>query len=316
MGSRERLKGLNAQGLLRQALGDASSTDASAEEDFPTIAGFQIRSVIGRGAAGIVFEACQESLQRPVAIKLLSRQHLADELLRERLTREARQMASLRHPHIVAVHDFVATRDGGAGIVMELVTGPSLRQLLRKSSPLSLEQSLHLGVQIADALDTVHQAGLTHRDLKPENILIDAADGAKVTDFGIAYSDDGAPRLTLTGMSLGTDGYMPPEQAEGRPVDERCDIYSLGVVLYEMLMGSLPRGRIDQLNARCQDVPENVCAILTGALQPDREKRIASMMEFREELLALQSSAREAKQPDGLMAKLKRISGTILRRTK
>jgi serine/threonine-protein kinase len=316
MDRRERLKGLNARGLLRQALGDTSPPDTSSEETFPTFAGFQTRSVLGRGATGVVYEGWQESLQRPVAIKVLSRQHMVDELLRERLMREARQMASLHHPHIVAVHDFISTGDGGAGIVMELVSGPSLRQLLRESAKLSVHRSLDLGVQIADALATVHQAGLTHRDLKPENILIDGDVGAKVTDFGIAYSDDGAPRLTLTGMSLGTDGYMPPEQSEGRSVDERCDIYSLGVVLYEMLNGTLPRGRIDQMVSHCPGLPDGVCATLVRALQPDREKRIATMLEFREELAALRASAHAPKKAVGLLETLRQAFSAIWHRSK
>lgn len=304
MNRRRRLEGLNAKALLKQSVNEAPS---SMPVDLPKVPGFEVRSILGRGSTGMVLEAWQEEPARAVALKVLTPEHMADVLLRERLEREAQVMARLQHPHIVAVHDFLIAEDGSAAIVMELVSGPTLRHVLRDHGKLPPVQAVTWGRQMASALQCVHEAGLTHRDLKPENVLVDGDGHLRVTDFGIAFSDDGAPRLTLTGTRLGTDGYMAPEQANALQVDARSDVYSLGVVLFELLQGALPSGRIDRVTSSCAGVPESLCAVLMRSLQPSPAERLASMREFEQ---ALQEVEAELSQ-EGTEGWLERFRQTV-----
>src|SRR5262249_32223923 len=205
----------------------------------------EMQAVLGQGGMGAVYKARQTKLDRLVAVKILPPEVARDPAFAERFTREARSLARLNHPHIVTVHDF-GDVDGLYYFTMEYVDGHNLRHLL-EAGALSTAQVLAVLPQICDALQYAHDVGLVHRDIKPENLLIDHKGRGKNADFGLAKLVGLTPTyLTLTGTHevMGTLLYMAPEQMKrSHTVDHRADIYSLGVVLYEMLTGELPLGR-------------------------------------------------------------------------
>jgi eukaryotic-like serine/threonine-protein kinase len=252
-------------------------------DDAPAVPGYEIFRLLGAGGMGRVWLARQTSLDRLVAVKVLAMRGAAATQWLDRLEREARSMARLSHPHIVAVYDFVRLEEGGAAIVMEWVGSGSLREKwLVPGKPVRDWRSvLAIARQVASALVAAHGAGIVHRDLKPENILV-AVDGtAKVTDFGLALPlGPESQRLTLSGTSVGTLGYMAPEQVEGREVDGRADLYSLGVMLYEMLTGLKPQGHFDPPGRLRRDLPSGLEALVMQCLRTRPEKRLASAQEF------------------------------------
>jgi serine/threonine protein kinase len=208
---------------------------------------YRLQSLIAKGGMAEVWEAVDDILGRPVAVKVLHPHLAADESFRERFRREAIAAARLAHPNVVATFD-TGTDGGITFIVMELVDAPTLRQVLNETGPLPPGRAVHITEQVADALQYAHRAGVVHRDIKPANILV-ARDGrVKVADFGIAKAvEDSEPdrphpseALTGTGSIVGTAQYLSPEQVDGRAVDGRADVYALGVVLYEMLCGRPP----------------------------------------------------------------------------
>jgi serine/threonine protein kinase/Tol biopolymer transport system component len=202
-----------------------------------TIGRYRIVDELGRGGMAIVYKAWQASLERFVALKVLPAYFQHDPEFLARFHREALAAARLNHPNIITVYD--SGEIGGVHfIAMEYVEGGSLRGRLA-SGPMGLQETVTILAQIASALDFAHDRGLIHRDIKPANILFTADGRPKVTDFGIARASDGV-QLTRTGVLMGTPEYMAPEQAEGRPVDHRTDLYALGVVLYQMLTGRAP----------------------------------------------------------------------------
>jgi hypothetical protein len=199
---------------------------------------------IGRGGMSTVYRAFDTVLERAVAIKLMHREIAADSDQLERFRREARSVARLNHPHIVTVIDAgeEASDDGAGGtpyIVLEYVQGETLKQLIRREGSLEITQAIAYSIEIARALGAAHERMIVHRDVKPQNILISEEGGAKITDFGIArtLTEEG---LTVAGRVLGTTDYVSPEQALGQAVTGQSDLYSLGVVLYEMLTGQVP----------------------------------------------------------------------------
>ena len=202
---------------------------------------YHVESEIGRGGMSVVYRARDKRLNRPVAIKVLPPELAYDSAIRLRFTREAQTSAQLSHPHIVPIYD-VGERSGVAYFVMAHVTGGNLATLLGRAPRPPIEEVRRIVREIADALEYAHERGVVHRDIKPDNILLDADGGrAMVTDFGIARAIEAGSRLTVTGIAVGTPAYMSPEQAMGeREVDGRSDIYSLGVVAYQMLTGRLP----------------------------------------------------------------------------
>lgn len=199
---------------------------------------YEIRSLLGRGGMATVYLARQKSMDRDVAIKIMARELADDEEFVARFEHEAQLIARLQHPHILPVIDF-GREDKHIYIVMRLVRGGSLDDRL-KEGPLPLNLASRMLDQIASALSFAHEQGIIHRDLKPNNVLLDERNNPYLTDFGIAKMLAGTTKLTATGKILGTPAYMAPEQWRGDPVDARTDIYSLGVMLYEMVLGRLP----------------------------------------------------------------------------
>ncbi len=212
---------------------------------------YQIVKLIGEGGMGRVFQARQTSMNRMVALKILRRQLAGDTQLLDRFEREAMSVSRLRHPNTITIYDYGRTEDGFLFMAMELLGGRSLYSLLRDVGPLNLPRALHIFEHVCGAVSEAHDLGIVHRDLKPENIQIDEVandpDYAKVLDFGIAkivHGDQDAAAeqktLTLAGAVFGTPHYMSPEQVHGLKIDHRTDIYSLGIILFEMLAGRPP----------------------------------------------------------------------------
>ncbi len=230
-----------------QAPASDEFTVPTAEELTKLLPQFRVEAELGRGGMGVVYRGVQLNLERPVAIKLLAPHLAANPAFAERFAREARALARLSHPNIVAVHDF-----GQAGsffyLVMEFVDGANLRHVMREGR-IEPKQALEIVPQICDALQYAHDEGIVHRDIKPENILLDKRGRVKIADFGLAKllshrPDEANFTLTQSHQVLGTPRYMAPEQFEWPlTTDHRADIYSLGVVFYEMLTGELPMGR-------------------------------------------------------------------------
>jgi serine/threonine protein kinase/dienelactone hydrolase len=266
---------------------------------------YEILSRIGAGGMGEVYRARDTRLERVVAIKVLSRGLLTDEPARRRFRKEALALARLSHPNIAAVYD-VGDQEGVDYLVMECVPGMSLAQKL-KSGPLPAMEVTSLGVQIASALEEAHEQGVVHRDLKPANIMVTPKGHAKVLDFGLAklLAPVEAGEVTMsveaTHGPVGTLLYMSPEQAEGKVVDSRTDLWSFGVVLYESLAGKAPfegRSALAILRAITQDTPKPLCKLRTDtpeeadrivshALEKDVTKRYQSASEMSRDLSAV-----------------------------
>jgi eukaryotic-like serine/threonine-protein kinase len=258
---------------------------------------YDLEEVVDHGGMSSVYLGYDRMLERNVALKVLHPQYRDDPEYVERFRREARAVAQLSHPHIVTVIDR-GVSDGHQFIVFEYVKGENLKQLITRTGPLPVRRVLELGIQIADALAFAHAHDIVHRDVKPQNILVDGSGDAKVTDFGIARTLDVERGVTQTGTVLGTSNYLSPEQAEGAPVTPASDVYSLGVVLYELLTGDVPfRGDNlvvvamkhvtehppDLLEQR-RDVPPRLARAVEHALEKSPERRFPSMDAFATEL--------------------------------
>ncbi len=208
---------------------------------------YRVERVLGEGGTGTVYEVLHESLGRRFAMKVLRREVAADAAIASRFIQEARATASLKHPHIVSITDFGRLPDTTPYFVMERLVGQTLAHVCNVGGQLPVDRSVHIVLQVADALAAAHDAGIVHRDLKPENLFLvgridgesKGGDDVRVVDFGAAKIS-GATRITKTGIVFGTPHYMSPEQASGQPVDHRADIYALGVIMYELFSGHLP----------------------------------------------------------------------------
>jgi DNA-binding NarL/FixJ family response regulator len=267
-----------------------------------TFAGHRIDAVAGTGGMGVVYRATDLALDRPVALKLVAPALAADPVFRTRFQRECRLAAGLDHPHVVPV--FHAGEEGGRlYVTMRLVEGTDLRALLQEQGALEPRRAVGLIAQIADALDEAHAHGLVHRDVKPANILIRERNGSEhayLTDFGVSKHRQGDPELTGTGLAIGTADYIAPEQAQGRDVDGRADVYSLACVLFQALTGQIPfegGSDIDKLWAHVHtappdlhairpDLPAGLAAALTTALGKDPDDRHPSAGAFARDALA------------------------------
>ncbi|NKI36586.1 protein kinase [Wenzhouxiangella sp. XN79A] len=203
------------------------------------IGDYEIISELGRGGMGVVYMAREESLQRNVAIKMLGNQLVNDDAVAERFIREARVVADLNHPNLVQVFR-VDRHEDQPYFVMEFVEGDSLKALIQRERQMQPTRALKILQEVASGLAAAHDKGVVHRDIKPENIMLTRYGGVKVVDFGIARDENAETRLTTTGIGLGTPNYLSPEVCLSQDVDQRSDIFSLGVVLFEMLTGDTP----------------------------------------------------------------------------
>ena len=224
---------------------------------------YRLASKLGSGGMSTVYLAQDEVLDRPVAVKLLHREisEEADQL--ERFRREARAAARLSHPNLVSVID-AGEDEGRPYIVFEYVEGETLKRRIQHEGGLPVDEAVAYAIEIGRGLIAAHGRKLVHRDVKPQNVLIDPDGRAKVTDFGIARSLE-AKGLTATGRVLGTTDYVSPEQAMGEDVDERSDVYSLGIVLYEMLTGDVPFHAETQVGVAMKHVNEPLPDVLVEA---------------------------------------------------
>jgi len=252
--------------------------------------GLEIIELLGQGGMGAVYKARQKQLDRIVALKILPPEVGKDPAFAERFTREARSLAKLNHPHIVTVYEF-GQSDDLYYFIMEFVDGTDLRHVIRKGD-LAAAEALTIVPQVCEALQYAHEEGVVHRDIKPENILLDKRGQVKIGDFGLAkLLDRPATAYTLTQphQRMGTPLYMAPEQIEGaHQVDHRADIYSLGVVFYEMLTGQLPIGRFAPPSQKVHvDVRLDEVVLRSLEHEPERRYQHASEIKTDVELIAV-----------------------------
>jgi serine/threonine-protein kinase len=293
---------------LGEALGDA----------------YTIEGEVGRGGMGVVYRARDERLQRRVAIKVLPPELAFQKDIRERFTREAQTAAKLSHPHIVPIHT-VGEGQGLVYFVMGYVDGESVAARIRRRGKLPVDEALRIMSEAADALSAAHALSIIHRDIKPDNILLEGSRGrVMVTDFGIAKALSSTSGATLTGagVAIGTPAFMSPEQAAGeREIDGRSDVYSLGVVSYQMLTGELPFNAptvagilmkqitepAPDLRGRRPDVPEDLALAVSRCLEKDPENRWPSADALRR---ALESRVVTGYRPTGTTFKGQRPSAS------
>lgn len=266
----------------------------SPEEIAAHFPGLEITGTLGQGGMGVVYRARQKKLGREVALKILAPELSGDPAFGERFLREARAMARLDHPNIVMVYDFGET-DGLCWLLMEFVDGVNLRQALAAGA-LTPEKALAIVPQLCDALQSAHDLGVVHRDIKPENVLLDRAGKVKIADFGLAkLGGELEPALTRESMAMGTLHYMAPEQLRGaHAVDHRADIFSLGVVFYEMLTGTLPLGRFAPPSQRVQ-VDVRLDEIVLRTLEQEPSRRYQQAVEVKTDVQAMGASALASK---------------------
>src|SRR5205809_479192 len=264
---------------------------------------YELEEVVGHGGMSSVYRAHDSLLERYVALKVLHQQYNEDEDFVERFKREARSVAQLQHPNIVTVIDR-GEEDGRQYIVFEFIDGENLKELVVRKGRLDVHDALEIALEVAQGLAFAHEHGLVHRDVKPQNVLLNGDGRAKVTDFGIARSLDVEHGVTQTGTVLGTSNYIAPEQASGEPVDAHTDVYSLGVVLFELLTGKLPfEGdnfvaiAMQHINEPApdvrtfrRDIPPRVAQAVSRALEKDPERRFPTMDAFASELEAALSA--------------------------
>jgi serine/threonine protein kinase len=303
---------------------------------------YRLDAQIGRGGMSTVYRSFDTVLERPVAIKLMHREIATDSDQLERFRREARSVAQLNHPHVVTVIDageealpdanYPGADGGGVGtpyIVLEYVEGETLKDLIRREGPLAIPQAIAYAIEITRALGAAHERLIVHRDVKPQNILISVEGGAKITDFGIArtLTEEG---LTMAGRVLGTTDYVSPEQALGHPVTGQSDLYSLGVVLYEMLTGEVPfrgespvavamrhvREQMPDVQLLRPEVSAATAAVLDRAVAKDLEQRYpdaATLAADLEDVLAVETS-RSGQATGEVTTVLRTLPGTARRR--
>jgi hypothetical protein len=293
---------------------------------------YRLEARIGAGGMSTVYRALDETLQRPVAIKLMNREVATDSDQLERFRREARAVAQLSHPHIVGVIDAGDDLDPSHPrpyIVFEYVEGETLKERIRRLGRLPINEAVAYAIEIARALGAAHARHIVHRDVKPQNVLIDEEGSAKVTDFGIARTLD-EEGLTADGRVLGTTDYVSPEQALGQPVTGQSDLYSLGVVLYEMLTGEVPfrgesqvavamkhvREQLPDVQVKRPEVSAALAAVVDTATAKDPTDRYgndAELIADLEDVLAIET-ARAGSATGEVTSVLRTLPSTTQRR--
>ena len=279
---------------------------------------YALQRQLARGGMADVFLAHDELLDRPIAVKVLFPEFASDPAFVERFRREAQAAANLNHPNIVGIYDW-GQENGTYFIVMEYIEGRSLAEILRSEGPIDPDRAVEITADVAAALSFAHRGGLVHRDVKPGNVLVTPSGQVKVADFGIATAANaGDANLTKTGLVMGTATYFAPEQAQGKPVDPRSDLYSLGVVLYEMLAGEAPfKGdnpvaiayqHVQQpppgLRARGVPVPEALEAITVKLLAKNPAHRYPGADDLRADLRRYRDGMHRLAQANAAAANL------------
>ena len=296
-------------GTRLDSFGDASismtRTMVSPPMEGSTIAGkYRIIEKLGEGGMGVVYKAEDTRLDRMVALKFLPSGLMKDPDAKERFVREAKAAAALSHPNICTVYEIDEDK-GKSFIAMEYIEGQSIREKVKKN-PLEIPEALDLVIQAAQGLEEAHKKGIIHRDIKSANIMVTGSGQAKVMDFGLAKVS-GASLLTREASTMGTVAYMSPEQAQGQGVDQRTDIWSFGVVLYEMLTGQLPfLGETDQtvmyaighkipvpMKKLVPKVQPELERVVEKALEKKPSDRYQNMAELLEDLRAISEGLRE-----------------------
>ena len=259
---------------------------------------YDIVAELGRGGMGVVYKGYEPSLNRYVAIKVLAESLAHDESVKERFLREARSMAALNDPHIIQIY-FIGDDAGQTYFVMEFVDGESLGSLLKREHKLKPEQAAKIVFQTAHGLATAHDKGVIHRDIKPGNLMITSKGAVKIADFGIALkTQDFSKKLTSTGEFVGTPGYLSPEVCLGKPVDQRSDIFSLGIVLFECLAGRMPftdesplglmlavvKAEIPDVRQLNAEVDPEIARVLSKMIAKDPAERYQSCQELVDDL--------------------------------
>ena len=272
----------------RELAGERSDDGSPAGDPLigQTLSHYRIVEKLGGGGMGVVYKAEDSRLHRPVALKFVSEELAGDAEALSRFEREARTASALNHPHICTIYD-IGEQDGRSFIAMEYLEGATLKDRLA-AGPLGLDTVLRLGIQIADALDAAHTANVIHRDIKPANIFISSRGHAKLLDFGLAKMRAQASREgdvttmagTIQGVVVGTIAYMAPEQARGEPVDHRADLWSVGLVLYEMAKGTRPAPAV---RLRIEASPE-LERVISKCLETDRDLRYQHAADLRTDL--------------------------------
>jgi eukaryotic-like serine/threonine-protein kinase len=295
---------------------------------------FRVEALVGQGGMGRVYRAKHLTLDRAVVLKMLHKDFSTDPQVVQRFQREARAASRLNHPNSIAVLDFGEAEDGTLFMAMEFLAGRDLARVIGDEFPLGDARIVRIGGQMLSALAEAHVQGIVHRDLKPENVMIEPrrgeADFVKVLDFGIAkITSPGAnePKLTQAGLVCGTPEYMSPEQARGAELDSRTDLYSMGVILYQMATGELPfqsdtpvgfltKHLTEQpvpARERWADVPEALEAVISRAMEKDPARRFQTADEMRDALLAVDPATATA--PQASPSRAMPVAATLSART-
>ena len=279
---------------------------------------YKILEKLGEGGMGVVYKAQDLKLDRFVALKFLPTGLVPNHEARQRFIQEAKAASALQHNNICTIHDIDETGDGREFIVMDFYEGETLKSRIERGL-LGIEEAVGVALQAADGLSSAHEHGIVHRDIKPANVMIASSGNVKILDFGVAKLT-GRTLLTGAGSTIGTAAYMSPEQARGEDVDQRTDIWSLGVIIYEMLAGRLPfraehesaiiytilHEEYDPVEKVRSDVPPGLARIVGKMLRKEQDARYATMKEVRADLSALFSKEPAGLAPRRLMEQLKR----------